>query len=56
MCKVRRMVVCQGDWKCVQVYRMVMCQGVLPFAIDVIGGDNVIGRRFMIVGGVLVLP
>ena len=35
---------------------MVLCQGELPFAIDVKGGDNVVGRGFMIPGGVLVLP
>ena len=35
---------------------MVVCQGELPFSIDVKGGDNVVGIGFMIVGGVLVLP
>ena len=30
--------------------------GELPFAIDVKGGENVVGRGFMIAGGVLVLP
>ena len=50
------MVVCQREWKCVQVRRMVMFQGGLPFAIDVKGGDNVVGRGFMIAGGVLMLP
>ena len=35
---------------------MVVCQGELPFAIDVKGGENVVGRGFMIAGGVLVLP
>ena len=35
---------------------MVVCQGELPFAIDVKGGDNVVGRGVMIAGGVLVLP
>ena len=46
------MVVCQGEWKCVQVRRMVLCQGELPFSIDVKGGENVVGRGVMIVGGV----
>ena len=35
---------------------MVVCQGELPFSIDVKGGENVVGRGVMIVGGVLVLP
>ena len=35
---------------------MVVFQGELPFAIDVKGGENVVGRGVMIVGGVLVLP
>ena len=47
---------CQGEWKCVHVRRMVVCQGELPFAIDVKGGDNVVGRSVMIAGGVVVLP
>ena len=50
------MVVCQGEWKCVQVRRMVVFYGGLPFAIDFKGGDNVVGRGVIIVGGVLVLP
>ena len=50
------MVVCQGEWKCVQVCKMVVCQGELPFAIYVKGGENVVGRGVMIVGGVLVFP
>ena len=50
------MVVCQGEWKCVQVRKMVVCQGELPFAIDVKGGENVVERGVMIIGGVLVLP
>ena len=50
------MVVCQGEWKCVQVCKMVMCQGGLPFSIDVKGGDNFVERGVMIVGGVLVFP
>ena len=33
-----------------------MCQGDLPFAIDVKGGENVVGRGVRIAGGVLVLP
>ena len=33
-----------------------MGQGELPFAIDVKGGENVVGRVVMITGGVLVLP
>ena len=33
-----------------------MFQGELPFAIDVKGRDNVVGRGVMIIGGVLVLP
>ena len=32
-----------------------MCQGELPFAIDVKGGENFVGRGFMIIRGVLVL-
>ena len=36
------MVVCQREWKCVQVRRMVVFQGELPFAIDVKGGENVV--------------
>ena len=48
------MVVCQGEWKCVQVRKMVVFQGELPFAIDVKLGENVVGRGVMIVGGVLV--
>ena len=35
---------------------MVVFQGELPFAIDVKWGENVVGRGFMIAGGVLVLP
>ena len=35
---------------------MVVCQGELPFAIDVKGGDNFVGRGVMIARGVLVLP
>ena len=35
---------------------MVMCQGELSFSIDVKGGENVVGRGVMIVGGVLVFP
>ena len=35
---------------------MVVFQGELPFAIDVKGGENVVGRCVMIIGGVLVLP
>ena len=35
---------------------MVVCQGELPFSIDVKGGENVVGRGVMIAGGVLVLP
>ena len=50
------MVVCQGEWKCVQVCTMVVHQGELPFSIDVKGGENVVGRGVMIAGGVLVLP
>ena len=34
---------------------MVVCQGQLHFAIDVKGGENVVGRGVMIAGGVLVL-
>ena len=47
---------CQREWKCVQVSRMVLFQGELPFPIDVKWGDNVAGRGVMIAGGVLVLP
>ena len=43
------------EWKCVQVHWMALCQGALPFAIDVKGGENVVGRGVMIIGGVLVL-
>ena len=50
------MVVCQGEWKCVQVHRMVVFQGELPFAIDVKGRENVVGRGVMIAGGVLMFP
>ena len=35
---------------------MVVCQGGLPFSIDVKGGDNFVGRGVMITGGVIVLP
>ena len=35
---------------------MVVCQGELPFSIDVKGGENVVGRGVMIAEGVLVLP
>ena len=35
---------------------MVLCQGGLPFSIDVKGGENVVGRGVVIAGGVLVLP
>ena len=35
---------------------MVVCQGESPFSTDVKGGDNVVGRVFMIAGGVLVFP
>jgi len=41
---------------CVQVCRMIVCQGELPFSIDVKGGDKAVGRGLMITGGVLVLP
>ena len=47
---------CQREWKCVQVRRMVVFQGELPFAIDVKWGENVVGRGVMIVWGVLVFP
>ena len=30
--------------------------GELPFSIDVKGGENVVGRGVMIIGGVLLLP
>ena len=33
-----------------------MCQGELPFSIDVKGGASVAGRGVMIARGVLVLP
>ena len=33
-----------------------MCQGELPFAIDVKGGENVVGRDVIIAGQVLLLP
>ena len=35
---------------------MDVCQGELPFSIDVKGGENVVGRGVMIIGGVLVFP
>ena len=35
---------------------MAMFQGELPFAIDIKGGENVVGRGVMNAGGVLVLP
>ena len=47
---------CQGQWKCVQVRRIVVFQGELPFSIDVKGGENVVGRGVMIARGILVLP
>ena len=50
------MIVYQREWKCVQVRRMVVFQGELPFSIYVKGGENVVGRGVMIAGGVLVLP
>ena len=34
----------------------VVCQGVLPFSIDVKGRDNVVVRGVMIAAGVHVLP
>jgi len=46
----------KGDWKCVQVHEMVLCQGKLPFSIDVKGGEKVVERGALIVGEVLVLP
>jgi len=46
----------KGEWKCVQVRRMVVFQGELPFSIDVKGGENFVGRGVMMAGGVLVLP
>ena len=36
--QVCRTVVCQGEWRCVQVHKMVVFQGELPFSIDVKGG------------------
>ena len=50
------MIVCQREWKCVQVRRMVVFQGELPFSIDFKGGENVLGRGVMIARGVLMLP
>ena len=35
---------------------MVVCQGELPFSIDVKGVENFIGRGVVIIRGVLVLP
>ena len=46
---------CQGEWKCVQVHRMVVFKGKLHFSINVKGGENVLGRGVMIVGGVILL-
>ena len=54
--QVCRTIVCQHEWKCVQVRRIVVFQGELPFAIDVKGGENVVGIGVMIARGVLVLP
>ena len=50
------MVVCQGELKYVQVRGMIFCQGELRFSIDFKGGEDVVGRGVMIIGGVLVLP
>ena len=49
-------VVCEREWKCVQVHRIVLFQGELPFSIDVKWRENVVGRGVMIARGVLVLP
>ena len=49
--QVCRTVVCQWEWKCVHVRGMVVFQGELPFSIDVKGGEHVVGRGVMIVGG-----
>ena len=46
----------KGEWKYVQVHNMVVCQGELPFSIDVKGRENVLGRGVMIAVGVLLLP
>jgi len=35
---------------------MVVCQGELPFSIDVKWGEKAVGRGALIAGGVLVLP
>jgi len=35
---------------------MVVCQGELPFSIDVKGGEKAVGRGSLIAGGVLLLP
>ena len=35
---------------------MVVCQGSYPFPLMSKGGENVVGRCVMIVGGVLVFP
>ena len=35
---------------------MVVCQGELPFSIDVKGGENFVGGGVMITGRVLVFP
>ena len=35
---------------------MIVCKGELHFAIDVKGGENVVGRGVMNAGGVLVFP
>ena len=50
------MVVCQVEWKCVHVCKMLVCQDDLLFSIDFKGGENVVGTCVMIAGGVLVLP
>ena len=41
---------------CVQVRMMVVCPGELHFAIDVKGGEKVVGRGALIARGVLVFP
>jgi len=46
----------KGEWRCVQVRRMVVCQGELPFSIDDKRGGKAVRRGFMITGRVLMLP
>ena len=46
----------KGEWKQITGLQDGCVSGELPFAIDVKGGENVVGRVVMIAMGVLVLP